>query len=226
MSLEIFKKIACVIRPVIGPTRRADWRRRANSGRRKDRSAGFMPIMLPQGGPCSKVEDFVQEYVLPYYANTHTEDSFCGRYTGKMREDARREIARVTGATKANSVIFAGSGATAGLNRLVSLLNVNDAQNPVVFIGPYEHHSNILPWRESKATVVEIPETACGGPDLQALAEALKNHADADLKIGSFSAAVQCDGGHNRYGRSDAIVKEVRRVGRLGLCGRWAIFAN
>ena len=30
----------------------------------------------------------------------------------------------------------------------------------VVLIGPYEHHSNILPWRESGA---EVPEDAVGG---------------------------------------------------------------
>ena len=31
-------------------------------------------------------------------------------------------------------------------------------QRPVVFIGPYEHHSNELPWRESIAEVVTIDE--------------------------------------------------------------------
>ena len=33
---------------------------------------------------------------------------------------------------------------------------------PVVFIGPYEHHSNELPWRESIADVVVIDEDANG----------------------------------------------------------------
>ena len=86
------------------------------------------------------------------------------------------------------------SGATAGLNRLVKLLGVEQAERPVVFIGPYEHHSNILPWRESRAEVVEIPEDAEGGVDLAALEAALLQHADADLKIGSFSAASNVTG--------------------------------
>ncbi len=159
---------------------------------------GTVPLVyadyVASGRALQQVENFVQVHVLPFYANTHTEDSFCGRYTGQLREAARAEIAKLTGAGEGNSVVFTGSGATSGLNRLVALLNVNKAENPVVFIGPYEHHSNILPWRESKAKVVEIPETSCGGPDLQALAAALTEHADADFKIGSFSAASNVTG--------------------------------
>ena len=39
-------------------------------------------------------------------------------------------------------------------------------ERPVVFIGPYEHHSNELPWRESIADVVTIAEDADGRIDL------------------------------------------------------------
>ena len=38
----------------------------------------------------------------------------------------------------------------------------------MVFIGPYEHHSNELPWRESIADVVTIDEDADGHIDLEA----------------------------------------------------------
>jgi selenocysteine lyase/cysteine desulfurase len=77
---------------------------------------------------------------------------------------------------------------------LVRLLGVDTAVNPVVFIGPYEHHSNILPWRESKATVIEIPEAAHGGPNLDVLRAKLAEYSDADVKIGSFSAASNVTG--------------------------------
>lgn len=39
---------------------------------------------------------------------------------------------------------------------------------------PYEHHSNILPWRESTALVVEVREDAGGGIDQEHLAELLR----------------------------------------------------
>ena len=159
---------------------------------------GNVPLIyadyVASGRALRQVEEFVSQHILPYYANSHTEASWCGAYTTQLREDARHEIARFVGARKDDAVIFAGSGATAGLNRLVSLLGVEMADQPVVFIGPYEHHSNILPWRESKAKIVEIPEAANGGPDLEALAQALKQHAGCDLRIGSFSAASNVTG--------------------------------
>jgi len=161
-------------------------------------SKGPVPLVyadyVASGRALRQVEDFITGSVLPYYANSHTEASYCGSYMTRLREAARAEIARLTKAKDDCAVIFAGAGATAGLNRLVALLGVNDARRPVVFVGPYEHHSNILPWRESRAQVVEIPEAETGGPDLEALKVALQDHADADLKIGSFSAASNVTG--------------------------------
>ncbi len=159
---------------------------------------GDVPLVyadyVASGRALRQVEDFVTSHVLPFYANSHTEASWCGAYTTRLREAARHEIARLVGAGKDDAVIFAGSGATAGLNRLVNLLGIETADRPVVFIGPYEHHSNILPWRESRAQIVVIPEAEMGGPDLDALARALETHAGSDLKIGSFSAASNVTG--------------------------------
>ncbi|MEM7089038.1 MAG: aminotransferase class V-fold PLP-dependent enzyme [Pseudomonadota bacterium] len=159
---------------------------------------GDVPLIyadyVASGRALRQVEDFVVEHVLPFYANSHTEASFCGSYMTRLRCEARSEIARSVGARDQDAVIFAGSGATAGLNRLVSLFGVQEADQPVVLIGPYEHHSNILPWRESKAQVVEIGEAPDGGVDLGALEEALIAHSEADLIIGSFSAASNVTG--------------------------------
>ncbi|WP_170574672.1 aminotransferase class V-fold PLP-dependent enzyme [Ruegeria atlantica] len=149
---------------------------------------------VASGRALKQIEDYVQNRVLPFYANSHTEASYCGSYMTRLRAAARSEIARLTNATDGCSVIFTGSGATAGLNRLVTLFGVNKVRKSVVFIGPYEHHSNILPWRESNAVVVSIPEGECGGPDLVALEAALLEHEDADLKIGSFTAASNVTG--------------------------------
>ncbi|WP_380053655.1 aminotransferase class V-fold PLP-dependent enzyme [Falsihalocynthiibacter sp. SS001] len=159
---------------------------------------GDVPLVyadyVASGRALRQVESYIHENVLPYYANSHTEASYCGAYMTRMRAAARAEIARVTGADDDCAVIFAGAGATAGLNQLVSLLGVNDAKNAVVFIGPYEHHSNILPWRESNAKVVEIPEGSAGGPDLAVLKEALIEHRECDLLIGAFSKASNVTG--------------------------------
>lgn len=148
---------------------------------------------VASGRALTQVEDYIRHNVLPYYANSHTEASYCGAFMTRLRAEARDEIARLTNADGC-SVVFTGSGATSGLNRLVTLFGINSARKPVVFVGPYEHHSNLLPWRESNAEVVEIPEATTGGPDLAMLEAALIKHADADVKIGSFSAASNVTG--------------------------------
>ena len=159
---------------------------------------GDVPLVyadyVASGRALRQVEDFVAEHVLPFYANSHTEASYCGSYMTRLRAEARAEIARIVGAKEEDAVIFTGSGATAGLNRLVSLMGVGTADRPVVLIGPYEHHSNILPWRESKAQVIEISEASEGGVDLVELERVLQENADSDMIIGSFSAASNVTG--------------------------------
>ena len=64
----------------------------------------------------------------------------------------------------------------------------------MVFVGPYEHHSNELPWRESIADVVVIGEDADGHVDLADLESQLVRYAQRPLLIGSFSAASNVTG--------------------------------
>ena len=148
--------------------------------------------------------------MLPRYANTHTESSGTGLQTTRLREDARRIIREAVGGDDATAVIFAGSGCTGAIDRLVGILglrvpsNFEDRwgasalvpadQRPVIFIGPYEHHSNEVMWRECVADVVVIPQDLDGHVDLQALREQLLAHADRPLRIGSFSAASNVTG--------------------------------
>lgn len=153
---------------------------------------------VASGRALLQIEEFILELVLPYYANSHTEASFCGAFMTRLREAARARIGEWCGATDDHAVIFAGSGATSGLNRLVCLLGLSSAiaagQRARVIIGPYEHHSNILPWRESGAEIIEIAEAKTGGPDLDALASALQASSEFDLTIAAFSAASNVTG--------------------------------
>jgi selenocysteine lyase/cysteine desulfurase len=150
------------------------------------------------------IEDFLRERVLPLYANTHTEASASGLQTTQLREQARKSVARSVNATEVDEIIFVGSGATGAINRLVDILGLRDPHDrqrtlpesarPVVFIGPYEHHSNILPWRHSLADVVEIPVNDEGKLDLETLEAELVRHAGRPSLIGSFSAASNVTG--------------------------------
>ncbi|MDB6453023.1 aminotransferase class V-fold PLP-dependent enzyme [Falsirhodobacter sp. 20TX0035] len=153
---------------------------------------------IASGRALRVVEAFVAEEVLPFYANSHTEASFCGMTMTRMREEGRATIARLVGAGDGCHVIFTGSGATSGINRIVNLLRVADrvraGERVVVLCGPYEHHSNILPWRETGATMVEVAEAEAGGVDMADLSRALMAAEGADLVIGTFSAASNVTG--------------------------------
>jgi selenocysteine lyase/cysteine desulfurase len=157
------------------------------------------------------IEEFIREQVMPLYANTHTETSGTGRQTTQFRHDARDIILRAVGGDATEDcVIFTGSGATGAINKLIDILNLRvpndlderyqlasripEAERPVVFIGPFEHHSNELPWRESTVDVVVIHEDADGHVDLAHLEQQLVRYAGRRLKIGSFSAASNVTG--------------------------------
>ena len=156
------------------------------------------------------IEDFLRDEVLPRYANTHTESSGTGLQTTRLREDARAIIHDAVGGDEETVVIFAGSGCTGAIDKLVGILGIRIAssmedryhlsdhitaeERPVVFIGPFEHHSNELPWRESVADVVVIPQDPDGHIDAAQLERELVRYASRPLRIGSFSAASNVTG--------------------------------
>ncbi len=162
------------------------------------------------GRALSFLEDFIREEVLPRYANTHTESSGTGLQTTRLREDARGIIVDAVGGDCETVVIFAGSGCTGAIDKLIGILGLRlpaelddryqlsaaipADERPVVFIGPFEHHSNELPWRESIADVVVIGQDPDGHIDAGALETELIRYAARPLKIGSFSAASNVTG--------------------------------
>ena len=154
------------------------------------------------------VEDFVAREVLPLYGNTHTTTSITGRQSTCFRHEARQMVAeacnaKVTGKAAEDVVLFCGSGATGCVAKLVQLLGLDQPlpagqrNRPVVLVGPMEHHSNLLPWRESCALVVAVrPDPARRGPVcLVHLEELLRLHAPtAPLVVGTFAAASNVTG--------------------------------
>ena len=174
------------------------------------------------------IEDFIRDEVLPAYANTHTESSGTGLQTTRLREEARGIIRDSIGGDSRTSIIFCGSGSTAAIDKLVGILglripsaledrhrltrHIPSEERPVVFIGPFEHHSNELPWRESIAEVVTIHEDADGHIDETHLKAELLLHRERPLKIGSFSAASNVTG---IVSDTDAVSKLLHEHGAL-----------
>ncbi|XP_073013441.1 uncharacterized protein [Typha latifolia] len=157
------------------------------------------------------VEEFLQRDVLPYYGNTHTVDSYVGLHTSKLAHEAAQYIKRCMGSGPDDALIFCGSGCTAAIKRLQEVMGITlpsilrstvlDHLPPsdrwVVFLGPYEHHSNLLSWRESLAQVVEIGLDESGLVDLVSLEAQLKSSEFCGRpKLGSFSACSNVTGIH------------------------------
>jgi selenocysteine lyase/cysteine desulfurase len=158
------------------------------------------------------------------YANTHTEDDITGRSMTQLLHEAEANIKRAVNAGPAGRIVACGTGATGAIHKLQEIVGIaippatqqalNDELTdflgpesvaafrqrqrecqPVVFVGPYEHHSNEVSWRHGLATVVEVRLAADGGIDLAHL-EALLNEPGYRnrLRIGSFSAASNVTG--------------------------------
>jgi selenocysteine lyase/cysteine desulfurase len=158
------------------------------------------------GRALSFVESFIRDSVLPLYGNTHTEASATGQQTTRLREEARSLIHAAVGGSDEDVVLFCGSGSTGAIDKLARVLGLGTDgahrrfaplepdERPAVLVGPYEHHSNELPWRESIADVTTIRGDHNGRIDLGHLEEELERYARRPLVIGSFSAASNVTG--------------------------------
>ncbi|GFS05053.1 tRNA 2-thiocytidine biosynthesis protein ttcA [Elysia marginata] len=126
---------------------------------------------IASGRPLKCIETYIRHNVMPTYANTHTEVNYFAQQTTIMREEARSIIKKSVNASEDDAVIFCGSGATAAVHKLIHAM---DIQKATVLVGPYEHHSNILPWKEINAKVVRLRQNKNGLIDM--------DHLNAELK--------------------------------------------
>ena len=166
---------------------------------------GPRPLVYADYVASGRSLDFIEaalcRHALPVYGNTHTETSFTGRETTRLREMARAAVKRAVGADARHAAIFAGSGATSAIDKLLRAMGLGGGDpaapgqdRPVVFIGPYEHHSNDLPWREAAVEIERIPLCPDGRICFETLDAALRRHAGAPRRIGAFSAASNVTG--------------------------------
>ena len=175
-------------------------------------------------GRCLRfVESYIQS-LQRIYANTHTEDDITGRSMTQLLHEAESAIKESVNAGPDGRIIAVGTGATGAIDKLQQIVGVSLApatrkvlfdaidcpnsdidceaikemirqRGPVVFVGPYEHHSNEIMWRQSLATTVEVRLDKGGNVDLAHLEELLTDPQYEDrVRIGSFSAASNVTG--------------------------------
>lgn len=158
--------------------------------------------------------------IMKSYANTHTEDDYTGKYMTTLLHQAEEKIKALVNAGPNGKIISVGSGTTGALLKLLQILGVylppltrenfqlalkesgNDQiikmleeKMPVIFISPYEHHTNELMWRESYAKVVVIQMDGKGKLDLKDLESKLSSKEySGRKKMASFSAGSNITG--------------------------------
>ncbi len=174
--------------------------------------------------PVRSIERYMEETCLPLYGNTHTNTSITGSQSTAFVSEARQIVAestnaKITGKASLDVVLFAGNGTTSAVELLIDCLGLKHAamdndNRPVVFIGPYEHHSNLLPWRESGCEIVMVPECPeTYSVDLAALEQLLLMPSYANrLKMGTFSAASNVNG---KISDVDSIAATLHKHGAL-----------
>ncbi len=167
------------------------------------------------------IEDKLQN-IEKSYANTHTSDDYSGEYLTSLLHGAEKKIKELVNSDENYKIISVGSGSTGALKRLQEILGIYipphtkermfssikslgcescsilekiKIDRPVVFIGPYEHHTNELMWRESFADIVVIELNDEGEIDKEMLNRELKKEKYKDkVKYCSFSAGSNITG--------------------------------
>lgn len=173
-------------------------------------------------GRCVKFIEDKLVNIMKSYANTHTEDDYSGKYMTKLLHEAEKKIKKYVNAGPEGKVIAIDSGTTGALKKLQEIIGVyippaskeilfhavkrsgGDLKkmstalaknSPVVFIGPYEHHTNELMWREAFAEVVVIDMDEEGVLDLDDLEKQVsKTEFRNRKKIASISAGSNVTG--------------------------------
>ncbi|KAI3903628.1 hypothetical protein MKW98_032282 [Papaver atlanticum] len=163
------------------------------------------------GRPLHYIENYIIQNVLPFYGNTHTSDSYVGQKTSKMVKEATEYVKKSLGGSLDDALLFCGSGTTAAIKRLQEVMGIwvpsvlrdriiqnqilKNEERWIVFVGPYEHHSNILSWRQSIAEVIEIGLDDDGLVDMKSLRFQLEKFKPENRPmLGSFSACSNVTG--------------------------------
>jgi len=153
-----------------------------------------------------QVENRVRD-VLETYANTHSKESSMADITNSYYDEAIESLHNSLGLNEEFALIPTGCGSTAAIKKFQELLgiyippatikrygiSVAKKKLPLVIVGPYEHHSNEVSYREAICEIQRIGLTEDGLVDLRQLKEVLQENRHREI-IGSFCIASNVTG--------------------------------
>ena len=171
------------------------------------------------------IEAYIQEKILPFIANTHTETTVTGKYMSVAYEEAREIIKEHVHAKSSAMLILCGSGMTAAVNKLQRILGMriperaydyfgkdclqpDEESRPVVFVTHMEHHSNQVSWLETIATVEIIQPDEQGQVDLDHFKILLNQYKNRKVKIAAVTACSNVTGIQTPYHEIARLIHE------------------
>ncbi|TQR33001.1 aminotransferase [Campylobacter sp. MIT 99-7217] len=163
--------------------------------------------------------------VLLTYANTHSDSSSSSFKTQQHYENARLSIKKSLGLNEDFALIACGTGSSGAIKKFQELLGIFapprlrekycsnlDMKNlPLVIIGPYEHHSNELSFREGLCECVRIPLDEQGELDFKYLESILKANSKRQI-IASISLASNVTGILTDFERLSKLVRKYKGI--------------
>ena len=151
------------------------------------------------------IEERLQE-VLQTYANTHSEFASNAKITSFYYDVARENLKKYLELESDFVLLPCGSGATGAIKKFQELLGLYippatrarfkidlEMEKPLIIIGPFEHHSNEISYREGVCDTLRVPLDMTGNVDLEFLADILEKNKSRQI-IGAFSTASNVTG--------------------------------
>lgn len=171
--------------------------------------SGFHHFDWTASGLAAKCVESRMNKILPFYANTHSESNSHAELISSLYEEARERLKQIFKLDSNFALISCGFGSTAAIKKFQELLGIyipprtkqilgvdslrDKSSFPLVIVGPYEHHSNELSFREGLCEVVRIGLNTQGLVDLEALKNILSANVGRKI-IGSFALGSNVSG--------------------------------
>ena len=182
---------------------------------------GILYLDFTASGLAYKPIENKLQNILKTYANTHSEVGYNANLTTRHYNEARSSLKRSLGLNDDFYVIPCGTGATAAIKKFQELMglyippatkkryaiNLAKEELPLVIIGPFEHHSNEVSFREALCEVHRIPLNKNQTIDLEYLERFLEANEDREI-FGSFAVASNVTGIINPVKEIHAIMKK------------------
>ncbi|SMG43542.1 Selenocysteine lyase/Cysteine desulfurase [Marivirga sericea] len=171
------------------------------------------------------IEERIQQNLMPFVANTHTDTNFTGSMMTFAYHKAQDIIKSHVGAGKDDILISSDSGMTGVVNKFQRILGlrihesfknaieIEDVDRPVIFITHMEHHSNQTSWIETIADVVIVPPDEDGLISLKNFREKIEEYDHRKLKIAAITSCSNVTGIMTPYTQIAELIHEYH-----GLC--------